>query len=127
MDAFFKAAVTLVPDCLELHKEPEGAKELREVGAREEALVGLLSGAIAFLVAVPGHPKHGPFFLAQGALNVISTAKWRLPASRPVLYGRMLALFASYGQRTLPYRIPGVDSNDVLYASEPEYEEKVRP
>ena len=127
MDAFYKAAVTLVPGCLATDdgKEPEGAAALREAHAKEEALVGLLSGGIAFLVAVPGHPKHGPFFLAQGALNVIQSTKWRLPASRPMLYAKMLALFAAYGQRTLPYRIPGVDSNDVLYASEPEYAEKL--
>ena len=127
MDAFFKAAVTLVPECLQTAdgKEPEGNAALRAAHQQEEALVGLVSGAIAFLVAVPGHPKHGPFFLAQGALNVIQSAKWRLPTSRPLLYAKMLALFGAYAQRTLPYRIPGVDSNDVLYASEPEYEEKL--
>ena len=37
-----------------------------------------------------------------------------------------LALFGAYGQKTLPYRIPAVDSNDVLYASEPEYDEKLQ-
>ena len=37
----------------------------------------------------------------------------------------MLGLFGAYAQRTLPYRVPGVDSNDVLYASEPAYAEKL--
>ena len=128
VDAFFKAGLTLVPDALapEGGKEPEGTQAIRDAHAREEGLVGLLAGAIAFLVAVPGHPKHGPFFLAQGALNVIATAKWRLPSSRATLFARMLALFGAYGQTALPYRIPGVDSNDVLYASEPEYDAKLQ-
>ena len=91
MDAFFKAAVTLVPDCLitDDGKEPEGNAAVREAYAREEALVGLLSSGIGFLVAVPGHPKHGPFFLAQGALNVIQSAKWRLPSSKCILFGNV--------------------------------------
>ena len=52
--------------------------------------------------------------------------KWRLPASQPTLYLRMLALFSTYAQRVIPYRVPGVDSNDVLYASEPEYAAKLQ-
>ena len=36
------------------------------------------------------------------------------------------ALFSTYAQRVIPYRVPGVDSNDVLYASEPEYVEKLQ-
>ena len=52
-------------------------------------------------------------------------SKWRNPASQPTLYLRMLSLFSAYAQRSLPYHVPGVDSNDVLYASEPAYAEKV--
>jgi hypothetical protein len=92
MDAFFKAAVTLVPDCLLTSadgKEPDQPAAIREAQVREMSLVGVLCGAIGSLVAVPGHPKHGPFFLAQGALNVIQSAKWRLPNSRPLLYAKV--------------------------------------
>ena len=131
-EACFKAAVTVVPEALSagvgkdgVEREPEGNAALREVHAREEALVSLLSAGCSYLVSVPGHPKHGPFFLATGFLNVIQSAKWRLPASRLVLYARMLALFSTYAQRALPYHVPGVDANDVLYAAEPEYAQKL--
>lgn len=45
--------------------------------------------------------------------------------SLPSLYLRMLCLFNTYSQPTLPYRIPGVDANDVLYAAEPEYSDSL--
>ena len=92
-----------------------------EACAREEAVAGILSGACSFLVMVPGHPDHGPFYLVSGLLNVIQACPWRLPTSLPSLYLRMLCLFNTYGQQELPYRVTGIDSNDVLYAAEAEY------
>ena len=131
-EACFKAAVTVVPEALSCgvgadgkEREPDGNAATREAHSREEALVSLLTAACSFLLAVPGHPKHGPFFLATGFLNVIQSAKWRLPASRVTLYANVLRLLSAYAQRQLPYRVPGVDSNDVLYANEPEYAEKL--
>jgi hypothetical protein len=123
MDAFVKAAVTTVKDegAGDGSKEPDSNAAIREANAREETLVELLSSLCSLLISAPGHPQHGPFYLATGALNVIQGAKWRLPSSKPTLYVKMLSLFCAYGQRTLPYHVPGVDSNDTLYASEPEY------
>ena len=128
MDAFVKAAVTMVPEVLSEDSDAaeSSAATLRDACAKEELLVSALSSACAFLVAVPGHPRHGPFYLVTGLLNVIQKGKWRLPASQPTLYLRILALFSTYAQRVIPYRVPGVDSNDVLYASEPEYVEKLQ-
>ena len=131
-EACFKAAVTVVPEALSCavgldgaEKEPEGNAAIREALSREESLVSLLASACSFLVSVPGHPKHGAFFLALGYLNVIQSARWRLPSSRLSLYARMLSLFSAYAQRALPYSIPHVDSNDILYAAEPEYGHKL--
>ena len=131
-EACFKAAVTVVPEALSCdvgpdgaEKEPEGNAAVRGTLSREENLVSLLASACSFLVSVPGHPKHGAFFLALGYLNVIQSARWRMPSSRLSLYARILSLFSAYGQRALPYSIPHVDSNDTLYAAEPEYENKL--
>ena len=33
--------------------------------------MGILSGACSFLVMVPGHPDHGPFYIVAGLLNVL--------------------------------------------------------
>ena len=123
MDAFIKAAVTLLPEILTLPEAEESSAVRAEACAREESIVGILSGACSFLVMVPGHPDHGPFYLVAGLLNVLQTCPWRLPTSLPSLYLRMLSLFNTYGQEELPYQVTGIDSNDVLYAAEAEYQE----
>lgn len=121
-----RAQVTLIPEILGSPGDDEGGGGARGEGAaREEALVGMLCGAVSFFVAVPGHPEHGPFYLVTGVLNVVQAAAWKLPSSRPTIYLKLLALFSAYAQRSLPYTVPGVDSNDVLYAAEPEYTEQL--
>ena len=106
MDAFVKAAVTLVPEALGASDADDGSlpaegparglgSGLGLAAAREEALVGLLCSACSFLVVVPGHPDHGPFYLVTGFLNVLQSAAWRLPASLPTIYLRMLSLFSA--------------------------------
>mmetsp|Transcript_143 Transcript_143/g.340 ORF Transcript_143/g.340 Transcript_143/m.340 type:complete len:293 (+) Transcript_143:1-879(+) len=125
MDAFIKAAVTLLPELLLPAEADESGAVKAEAIAREEAIVGILGGACSFLVMVPGHPDHGPFYLVAGLLNVLQTLPWRLPASLPTLYLRMLALFNAYGQPSLPYHVTGVDSNDVLYAAEADYQQSL--
>ena len=127
MDSLVKAAVTAVPEVMAegADADAHGNAAIKEANLREEALVEVLSKMCSFLLVVPGHPKHGPFYLATGLLNVVQKGKWRQPASQPTLYLRMLSLFTAYGQKALPYHVPHVDSNDVLYAAEPEYDEKL--
>ena len=36
--------------------------------------MALLSNLCSFLVVVPGHPEHGPFYLVTGLLNVLQVA-----------------------------------------------------
>ena len=115
MDDFVKAAVTLVPDALSDGgggaPNPTGASAAAgggggDAASREASLVSLLASAISFLVLAPGHPSHGPFYLANGLLNVVAKAPWKLPDSLPTLYLRLLALFCAYAQRRrLPYYI----------------------
>lgn len=126
MEGFVKAVVTLVPEVLApAGQELEGALKA-EAEKREEVLVALLSNLCSFLVVVPGHPEHGPFYLVTGLLNVLQTAAWRRAASLPTLSLRILSLLSTYAQRQLPYRVAGVDSNDVLYAAEPSYVRELR-
>ena len=76
---------------LAMKSDAEGRiEELRKANAREQTLVELLSSLCSLLIAVPGHPQHGPFYLATGALNVIQKAEWRLPSSKVTLYAKML-------------------------------------
>ena len=74
MEGFVKAVVTLVPEVLApAGQELEGALKA-EAEKREEVLVALLSNLCSFLVVVPGHPEHGPFYLVTGLLNVLQVA-----------------------------------------------------
>ena len=64
--------------------------------------------------------------LVTGVLPLPQTAAWRRAASLPTLTLRILSLLSAYAQRQLPYRVAGVDSNDVLYAAEPSYVRELR-
>ena len=64
--------------------------------------------------------------LVTGVLPLPQTAAWRRAASLPTLSLRILSLLSTYAQRQLPYRVAGVDSNDVLYAGEPEYQRELQ-
>ena len=64
--------------------------------------------------------------LVTGVLPLPQTAAWRRAASLPTLTLRILSLLSTYAQRQLPYRVAGVDSNDVLYAAEPSYVRELR-
>ena len=61
--------------------EEESSTARAEASNREEAIVAILGSACSFLVIVPGHPEHGPFYLVAGLLNVIQTCQWRNPSS----------------------------------------------
>ena len=126
MDGFVKAAVTLVPEIVGPPDVELEAPLRAEAEKREVELVSVLSNLCSFLVVVPGHPEHGPFYLVKGLLNVLQAAGWRRPASLPTLSLRVLALLSTYAQRQLPYRVAGVDSNDVLYAAEPAYQRELK-
>jgi len=73
-------------------------------------------------VTVPGHPEHGPFYLVKGLLQVAVAHPWQasLP-NKAFLLTRLLALFADLYQHSLPYHVPKVESNDVLYVGDDAY------
>lgn len=82
--------------------------------------LGKLAG---LLVVFPGHPDYGPFYLPHGLLKALDSFKpWQ---SRPLLHFNGLMplvwMFATLSQDKLPYAIPGIDSNDTLFGTTPEY------
>ena len=81
-DGFVKAVVTLVPEVLGSPDAELDGSLKQEAEKREEVLVSLLSNLCSFLVIVPGHPEHGPFYLVTGLLNVLQAAAWRRPGAR---------------------------------------------
>jgi hypothetical protein len=101
--------------------EPSSAVDFR--------LVLLLADLGRAIVIMPGHPEHGPFYLARGLLNAIQKFPWTkgaasVPRCRATV--ALLPTLVDFGRDPLPGRIPTVESNDVLFAGEPSYREELR-
>lgn len=130
-DTFLKAAISLLPEI--------SAATVANAATAAERLSELLLQLLSFLVVVPGHPEHGPFYVAQGLLNALPQCPlWALPrddassATQPLavssvalalrVYVQIVALLAALKQRRLPYHVHNVQSNDELYGNTPAYD-----
>ncbi len=130
-----------------------GGGELRVV-ASEGRLAAFLKQFLSFLVVVPGHPSHGPFYLISGLLKSIPRfTGWGFVADssnsssssssssssggsdidngsasphKASVYVAMLPLLFAYDQRALPYAVPRVESNDVLYGGASDFKEELK-
>jgi len=120
-DSLVKAAITL------LQEVPAMTQANRTMTSTEPELVSFLKYFIALLVAVPGHPEHGPFYLLHGLIKVIEEYEWSLGSTaRAEIYLSILALLAASYQKELPYHWPKVESNDVLYQGTTEYTNELK-
>ena len=123
-DTFFKAAVTHIPDAPRTEASTYfGVGEGDREPHTEPRLVAFVTKLVGALVAVPGHPDHGPFYLVKGLLNALPKYEhWQKhTGGRAKATLALLPLLAAYAQRRLPYAAPGVEANDVLYGGAPEY------
>jgi len=124
-EGFLKAAISLVPEV------PPSIEVYKLVLQTEEELVSFLRNFAAFLLLFPGHPEHGPFYLVKGLLNAVQSYEpWNgehgsVGKSRVFL--GVLSLFCTYAQRSFPYHIARVESNDDLYGGEPAYSRALAP
>jgi len=88
----------------------------------EEKLLRFVRSLLSFLLLVPGHPEHGPFYIIQGLMNAVKKYPWQVSSGiHTKVYCDILALLCSYAQKKFPYNVFRVDSNDVLYAGAREY------
>ena len=65
-----------------------------------------------------------PFYLARGLYNALTKYPWQShvhAAHKFAALASLLPLLRAMVQDPLPDRIPGVDSNDVLYAGDASY------
>lgn len=124
-EAFLKAGISLVPEV------PPTIEVYKMVVQTEEELVGFLRNFASFLLLFPGHPEHGPFYLVKGLLNAVQSYEpWKDEkgsVGKVRVFLGVLALFATYAQRTFPYRIAKVESNDELYGGEASYVRSLAP
>lgn len=74
----------------------------------EQETVSFINELISCLIAVPGHPEYGPFYLLRGLLNVVQAYKWQKGSNaRIIIYTNVLAALAAFSQETLPYNFEG--------------------
>jgi hypothetical protein len=119
-EACLKGAITVIPEVPLLLEE-----EHSQIKTTDKHLTAAVESLVAALVAVPGHPEQGPYFLVKGLLKAVRAYKWDngsigLPRSLIAI----LALLCAQYQRRLPLHIRGVMSNDELFGGDPAFAEE---
>ncbi|XP_066496496.1 VPS35 endosomal protein-sorting factor-like [Tiliqua scincoides] len=112
-DAFFKAAVSLVPEV------PKTINIDGKMRPSEAFLLEFLCNFFSTLLIVPDHPEQGVLFLVRGLLNVIQDYTWEDNSDDKIrIYTYVLHLLSAMSQETYLYHIDKVDSNDTLYGGD---------
>uniref|UniRef100_A0A8C8RNE9 VPS35 endosomal protein-sorting factor-like n=1 Tax=Pelusios castaneus TaxID=367368 RepID=A0A8C8RNE9_9SAUR len=115
-DAFFKAAVSLVPEV------PKMINIDGKMRPSEPFLLEFLCNFFSTLLIVPDHPEQGVLFLVRGLLNVIQDYTWEDNSDDKVrIYSNVLHLLSAMTQETYIYHIDKVDSNDTLYGGDSKF------
>ncbi|XP_049645054.1 VPS35 endosomal protein-sorting factor-like isoform X1 [Suncus etruscus] len=115
-DAFFKAAISLVPEV------PKSISVEGKTRPSEPFLLEFLFNFFSTLLIVPDHPEHGVLFLVRELLNVIQDYTWESGGDDKIrLYTCVLHLLAAMSQETFLYHIDRVDSNDSLYGGDTKF------
>ncbi|XP_043349928.1 VPS35 endosomal protein-sorting factor-like isoform X2 [Dermochelys coriacea] len=115
-DAFFKAAVSLVPEV------PKMINIDGKMRPSEPFLLEFFCNFFSTLLIMPDHPEQGVLFLVRGLLNVIQDYTWEDNSDDKVrIYANVLHLLSAMTQETYIYHIDKVDSNDTLYGGDSKF------
>uniref|UniRef100_A0A8C2SHM3 VPS35 endosomal protein-sorting factor-like n=1 Tax=Capra hircus TaxID=9925 RepID=A0A8C2SHM3_CAPHI len=115
-DAFFKAAISLVPEV------PKMINIDGKMRPSESFLLEFLCNFFSTLLIVPDHPEHGVLFLVRELLNVIQDYTWEENSDEKIrIYTCVLHLLSAMSQETYLYHVDKVDSNDSLYGGDSKF------
>uniref|UniRef100_A0A8V5H9Z9 VPS35 endosomal protein-sorting factor-like n=1 Tax=Melopsittacus undulatus TaxID=13146 RepID=A0A8V5H9Z9_MELUD len=115
-DAFFKAAVSLVPEV------PKMINVDGKMRPSDTFLLEFLCNFFSTLLVVPDHPEQGVLFLVRGLLNVIQDYTWEDNSDDKVrIYTNVLHLLSAMTQEVYIYHVDKVDSNDTLYGGDSKF------
>ncbi|XP_073648355.1 VPS35 endosomal protein-sorting factor-like isoform X3 [Tursiops truncatus] len=115
-DAFFKAAISLVPEV------PKMINIDGKMRPSESFLLEFLCNFFSTLLIVPDHPEHGVLFLVRELLNVIQDYTWEDNSDEKIrIYTCVLHLLSAMSQETYLYHVDKVDSNDSLYGGDSKF------
>ena len=94
--------------------------------ADESGVVLAITNMCGLFVVLPGHPEYGALYIIEKLVAAVDRYTWACEYdSKLRSCVAILCLLASLSQERLPYRIRAIDSNDVLYSSEPEYQDEI--
>jgi len=120
-EATFKAAVTLISEISSMPDlDPSFGGNKNGIN-QDIAMLNYLRKFFAILIAVPGHPEAGPFFLLKGLLNALQNYQWFDPDNKVPMYIGVLELLCNIRQNNLPFTIANVQLNDILYNGDDRY------
>jgi hypothetical protein len=121
-ESMFKAAITLIQEVPQFI-ESDNKKQK----ATESDLVNFVKYFISGLVAMPGHPEIGAFYLVNGLRKVLGEYQWDLTSSaRAEINLAILSYLAAQAQRKLPYHYPKVEGNDELFGGTTDFKKEMQ-
>eukprot|EP01117_Protostelium_nocturnum_P011747 TRINITY_DN4283_c0_g1_i5.p1 TRINITY_DN4283_c0_g1~~TRINITY_DN4283_c0_g1_i5.p1 ORF type:complete len:665 (+),score=249.48 TRINITY_DN4283_c0_g1_i5:119-2113(+) len=118
-DALFKSAVKLIQEVPPRVTDQQNSLQTKQT---EGSLMEIIESLLGLLVAIPGHPEQGPFYLIKGLLKVISDYPFEEHSTAKLrVYVKCLPLLSAQSQVKSPYGFSGVEGNDTLYGTDAAY------
>ncbi|XP_072043735.1 VPS35 endosomal protein-sorting factor-like isoform X2 [Amphiura filiformis] len=115
-DAFFKAAISLIPDV------PRMLKIDHKVRSTEPLLHAYINNFLSTLLVVPDNPDQGVLYLIRGLVNVIEDYTWENNTdAKAKVYISVICLLSAAAQDQYLYHIDQVDSNDTMYGTDKKF------
>ncbi|KYQ92028.1 hypothetical protein DLAC_06857 [Tieghemostelium lacteum] len=118
-DALLKALVTFI-------QEIPPILEFKQVKSTEEWTYQFMGNLISLLLVTPGHPENGPFYLIKALQKVLKDYPWeRSSSAKSRIYLLIMSLCSTWAQKSLPYHIERVESNDTLFTEDPDFQSEL--
>jgi len=115
-DAFFKAAVSLIPEV------PHSISIDGKMRSTEQPMTDFLNSFVGSLLIIPDSPDQGVLYFVRGFLNVINSYQWDPRSDAKVtVYVNMLCMLSAMCQEHFIHHIDKVDSNDTLYGHDKKF------
>eukprot|EP00501_MAST-03F_sp_TOSAG23-6_P002463 GSMAST32.ASY1.ANO1.2573.1 assembled CDS len=120
METMLKEAINLIGDAPAIDYIPNYSR----LGTKQNTegwMISYISSLLSLLVVIPGNPdpKKGAFFIFKGLLKAVQKYPWVLSqgGKTDVYVFISISIFFFVRNFRLPYHVPGVSSNDVLYGT----------
>jgi len=121
-DSLFKAAIQLIRDIPRNMEERDG-----KAYPTTNDLINYLKYFVGVLIAVPGHPDNGAFYLLKGFVKAIKEYDWEPKSPGKIqINTAILVMLSTQYQKKLPYEWDKVESNTLLYGHTESYLSSIR-